>query len=129
MTTDWRAWHRCRTFSLKVRSPLEQRSRGRNSILGTRKGHKGYEGNGAHPRLTRCDLFENGELLWRMGRLQRHDEPPSTLSCSISGGGTWSSAAVTIIASKGEHRGCALALVTKRNSEWKSKVELDSSPT
>src|SRR5437660_2286536 len=40
-----------------------------------RKGHKGYEGNGARPRLTRCDFFDNGELLWRMGRPQRHDEP------------------------------------------------------
>ena len=30
---------------------------------------------------------------------------PPTLSCSISGGGTWSSAAVTIIASKGPHSG------------------------
>src|SRR5215831_2907855 len=40
----------------------------RHSILGPGKGHKGHEGNRAHPRLTRCDLFENGELLWRMGR-------------------------------------------------------------
>ena len=34
-----------------------------------------YEDNGAHTRLTRCDLFDNGELLWRFGRPEGHDEP------------------------------------------------------
>src|SRR6516164_7978065 len=47
----------------------------RHSILGPGKGHEAYEDNGAHPRLTRCDLFDNGELLWRIGWPQRHDEP------------------------------------------------------
>src|SRR5262245_1585023 len=37
-------------------------------IRGADKGHEAYEDDGAHPRLTRCDLFDNGELLWRMGR-------------------------------------------------------------
>jgi hypothetical protein len=45
------------------------------SVRGAGKGHEAYEDNGAHPRLTRCDLFDNGELLWRVGRPQRHDEP------------------------------------------------------
>ena len=27
------------------------------------------------PRLTRCDFFDKSELLWRLGRTQRHDEP------------------------------------------------------
>ena len=48
---------------------------GRPSILGPGKGHKAYEGNRTRPRLTRCDLFDNGELLWRMARPERHDEP------------------------------------------------------
>jgi hypothetical protein len=39
-----------------------------------RQGHEVHE-DIAYPRLTRCDLFDNGELLWRMGRPQRHDEP------------------------------------------------------
>src|SRR6516165_2855850 len=46
-----------------------------HSILGPGKGYKVYEGNRAHPRLTRCDLFYNGELLCRIRRSQRHDEP------------------------------------------------------
>jgi hypothetical protein len=47
----------------------------RYSILGSGKGHKGYEDDGAHPRLARCDLFDNGELLRRTDRPQRDDEP------------------------------------------------------
>ena len=47
----------------------------RHSILGPCKGHELHEDNGPHTRLARCDLFDNGELLWRMGRPQRHDEP------------------------------------------------------
>ena len=47
----------------------------RHSIVGPGKGHKAYEGNRAHPRLTRCDFFDNGEPLWRVGRPQRHNEP------------------------------------------------------
>ena len=46
----------------------------RHSILGAGKGHELYEDNGTHPRLTRVDLFDNGELLWRIGRPQGHDE-------------------------------------------------------
>jgi hypothetical protein len=46
-----------------------------HSILGPGKRHEANEGNGAHPRLTRCDLFDDGELLWGMGRPQRHDQP------------------------------------------------------
>src|SRR6476620_2483386 len=46
-----------------------------HSIPRSGKGHEVYEDNGAHPRLTRCDLFDNGELLWRIGRPQRHNEP------------------------------------------------------
>ena len=42
---------------------------------GLGKGHEFYEDNGAHTRLTRCDLFHNGELLWRIGRPQGHNEP------------------------------------------------------
>ena len=40
----------------------------RHSIPGPGKGHELYEDNGTHPRLTRVDLFDNGELLWRIGR-------------------------------------------------------------
>ena len=35
---------------------------------GPGKGHEVYEDNGAHTHLTRCGLFDNGELLWRIGR-------------------------------------------------------------
>ena len=34
-----------------------------------------YEDNRARPRLTWCDLFDNGELLCRIAKSQRHDEP------------------------------------------------------
>ena len=47
----------------------------RHLIRGPGKRHKAYGGNGARPRLTRCDLFDNRELLGRIGRSQRHDEP------------------------------------------------------
>ena len=38
----------------------------RNSVRGAGKGYEAYEDNRAHPRLARCDLFDNGELLWRI---------------------------------------------------------------
>jgi hypothetical protein len=47
----------------------------RHSIPGPGKGHKAYEDNGARLRLTRCDLFYDGELLCGVGGPQRHYEP------------------------------------------------------
>src|SRR5215471_9304815 len=45
------------------------------SILGPGEGHEAHEGNGAHSRFTRRDLFNHGELLWRFNGPQRHDKP------------------------------------------------------
>ena len=39
------------------------------------KGTKRTRIMGSHLRLTRCDLFDNGEPLWRIGRPQRHYKP------------------------------------------------------
>jgi hypothetical protein len=71
--------------------------------LETGEGHEAHEGNGAHPRFTWRDLFNHGELLGAsMDPIGITSRPP-TLSCSINGGGTCPSAAVTTIASKGPH--------------------------
>src|SRR5512143_3046984 len=59
-----------------LRSPAPQELCGcQHLILRPGKGHKAYEDNGARLRLTRCDLFDDRELLCGGRGSQRHDEP------------------------------------------------------
>ena len=69
----------CRSHALVLIEIANESPKFKEQSPGPREGYEAHADNGAHPCFTWRDLFDNGELLWRIDGPQRHDKPANPL--------------------------------------------------